>query len=205
MAYVAVLASLALALFSAPVAGQADDPGCGTYPAKVMTSLYAGWSGCQLKRDGHKPLWHSLPEGVTQVTRFVFTEGHGAFYRVVTITEKTDGLAELVVSGSRRRASISGHERTHRKRQANLPTDEVARITRLGEETGAWEFEEGSWDGDEMFMHCQVLDMERANVDGYRHSSVNIGCNKPQRLMPLVDEIVRLAGLQTAYDGMLYY
>ena len=204
-ASVGALVGMALALAFTPAAGKAGESGCGTYPAHVVASLYSGWSGCQMKRDGHKPLWQGLPAGTAQVTRFVFTEGHGLFYRVITMTEAADGTANLIVSGSQLRRSVRQSQRRMAPRRVRLTEQQVARIGRLGEETGAWDFAEGSWDGDGIYMHCQVLDMERANVGGYQHSSVNIGCNKPQKSMPLVDEIIRLAGLQTAHGGMLYY
>lgn len=35
--------------------------------------------------------------------------------------------------------------------------------------------------------------MERADPAGYRFSSINIGCKRPAALMPLIDEVIRLA------------
>jgi hypothetical protein len=93
-------------------------------------------------------------------------------------------------------------------RHIRLSAEDMRRITMLGEQSGVWEFEAGTWDetGDgSVFMHCQLLGMERADADDYCYSEVRIGCNKPRRLMPFVDEIARLAKLRTDKGEMLYY
>ena len=57
----------------------------------------------------------------------------------------------------------------------NLTSDDLARLDKLAEEAGAFEFERSSWDGEGLYLHCQTLDIERANPAGYRVSVVNIG------------------------------
>jgi hypothetical protein len=178
---------------------------CGAYPEKVYQLNYGGWADCRLKRLGAPALWKGLPKKTKQVMRFAFTEGHGMFFRVVTIHQKMDGAAALVVKGSKRRDGVGVAEEPMTPRHIRLSAEEVAKIDQLGTQAGAWDFDVGTWDGDELYMHCQVLEMERANADGYRYSSVNIGCNHPEKLMPLVDEVARLAGLETAHNGKLYY
>jgi hypothetical protein len=184
---------------------------CGTYPPAVeQTTLYGGFSDCDLKETGHRPLWQGLPDDRLQIIRFTFTEGHGMFFRVVTIEQKLDGSAELVVGGTERVSSIRSERfrKAWPPRRVRLSREEMAEIDRLGAETGAWKFDVGTWDesdGETIYMHCQTLDMERANAEAYRYSSVSIGCNQPTKLMPLVDEIVRLAGLEKSAEGMLYY
>ncbi len=187
------------------VGGQAMATNCGTYPDKVIALPYGGWSDCALKEFGEKPIWKGLAKGTAQVMRFTFTEGHGSFFRVVTITQSKDGVATLKVDGDSR----SGIRRRPWQRMTVLrktlsPAD-MAKLDELGLQTGVWEFDLGSWDGDELYMHCQTLDIERANAAGYRYSSVNIGCNQPTKLMPLITEIAGLAGLKTGGNGMLYY
>jgi hypothetical protein len=207
-----ILSKLLLCLLAiiwlAPVRAADDkeyDQYCGMLPERVVNAnAYSGWSACKLRDAGEKPLWKGLPENSKQVTRFVFTQGHGMFFRVVTITENLDGTAELTVFGSAGRSDARKQERPNPKRREHLPSAEVARLNQLGNDSGVWDFEIGSWDGDELYMHCQVLEMERINAQDYRFSSVNIGCNKPAKLMPLVNEIVRLGKMKNTHNGMVF-
>ena len=193
-----------VALFQLSVSAQvraSDD--CGTYPPKVSEGG-GGWSGCDLKDAGQSPLWHGVGDNRrAQVVRFVFTEGHGSFYRYVTITENTDGSAWLKSGGS-------GRTTQHRRRSAatnsrKLQPDEITALKAAIDVADPFGFEVGSWDGNELYMHCQFLEMERVNAKGYGYSSVNIGCNHPDKLMPLVNLIARLGGLNSLNDGRLYY
>ncbi|WP_157219853.1 hypothetical protein [Flavisphingomonas formosensis] len=182
------------------------EPGCGTYPPTIYEmAVSAGWSACSLKEIGEKPLWHGLPDDTARIIRFVFTQGHGLFFRVVTITQKTDGSASLKVSGTRRRDDGRTAEEPLVVRRIPLSPEAMARIIALGDRTGTWDFDVGSWDEEEIYLHCQLLEMEKADAEGYRYSSVNIGCNQPTKLMPLIDEVARLAKLKKASGGRLYY
>ncbi len=134
--------------------------------------------------------------------RFVFTEGHGAFFRVITITARPNGDADLRVSGADR--ARQGGRTPSRHRNVHLSVETMARISALAAQAGVWDFEVGSWDGEEIYLHCQLLEMERASATSYRYSSVNIGCNHPAKLMPLVDEVARVAGLSRVGGGKLY-
>lgn len=194
----AIIGTVALA-FANPI--HAED--CGTFPPSVEETSGGALSDCHLAAFGEMPLWKGLPNGATQVMRFAFTDGHGLFFRAVTIVERNDGTAELVALGTARRTSIRTSERRLPAYRRQLSPEQVARLEKLAEEAGAWEFEVGNWDGNALSIHCQTLDMERANAEGYRYSTVNISCNRPAKLMPLVDEIVSLAGLKT--DGALIY
>jgi hypothetical protein len=209
-----ISAMLCLAL---PTSSRADDkdedPYCGMLPPTVHEgALYAGWSACDMQRRGEKPIWQGLPTDTKQVTRFIFTQGHEMFFRVVKIVEYADGTTELKVFGTRNRNHYRKPERTARTIRRKLSPEEVSRVHKLSDDAGLWEFEVGTWDqiagenGGEMelFMHCQLLEMERANREGYRFSSVNIGCNQPRKLMPLVNEIARLAGMKNTHNGMLF-
>jgi hypothetical protein len=188
----------AIAIFVAASTAGASD-GCGTYPKDVFEkTISAGWSDCELKIAGEHPLWKKIPDAGTRITRFVFTEGHTSFFRFVTITEKPDGTGELKVGGGDR------SERSRVFRRSRLSTDQISKLNLLAMQSGAWKFEIGSWDGDEIYMHCQLLEMERADAKGYRYSSVNIGCNHPTKLMPFVNEVVRVAGLKTLKGGQLF-
>lgn len=181
---------------------RADD--CGIFPEAVHEqSIYGGFSDCTLAAYGEPPLWNGVPPGAVQVMRFSFTDGHFLFFRAVTITQRADGTAELVAIGSERRSGIRTPEKRLPARRMQLSAEQVARLNRLAEESATWQFEVGSWDGEGLYLHCQSLDMERANAEGYRFASVNIGCNQPAKLMPLIDEIAGLAGLQR--DGGLFY
>ena len=204
-------ATLILAWPGTSRAGDDDDPYCGMLPdAVIQSESDAGWSACALRELGEMPLWRALPGRTRQVMRFTFTEGHGRFTRVVTLREREDGTAVLTVAGMRH-----GHRairQNMRRRQFQLSATAMDHVDRLASDTGAWAFDVGTWDriadedGErmEIFMHCQLLEMERADASGYRFSSVNIGCNQPGRLMPLVDEIVRLGRLEVTHGGMLF-
>ena len=172
---------------------------CGTYPKAVYEkTMSAGWSDCDLKKIGEQPLWEKLPSGHTTILRFVFTEGHGSFFRFVTISEHPDGTGQLKVGGGDR------GKRARIFRRSTLSSDQISTLNSLGSQSDAWKFDVGSWDGDEIYMHCQFLEMEKADAEGYRYSSINIGCNHPGKLMPFVNEVVRLSGLKSE-NGRLFY
>lgn len=199
------LALLGAILASFPVAVRANDR-CGTYPDIVYEqATYAGWSDCVLKSSGERPLWNQLPQRGALVMRFVFTEGHASFFRAITITQAPDGRARLKVSGAGRPGVKAGLGKHIRTRTTVLSADDWTGIQALAADAGVWNFEVGSWDGDEIYMHCQLLEMELADADAYRYSSVNVGCNHPPVLMPLVNEIARLAGLKAENDGRLFH
>lgn len=193
-----------------------DDIYCGMLPPSVTSSLaYSGWSACEMRKADQKPIWNGLPPGTKQVTRFIFTQGHGLFYRAITITELEDGTNQLKVSGTRNPRGRAGDEQKIRSIRRKLSPDIVSEINALADKAGAFEFEAGTWDnetgeegeeGEEVgiYLHCQLLEMERANPQGYRFSSVNIGCNQPEKLMPLVREIVRQAKMKNTHNGMLF-
>lgn len=192
--------NIALAATSLIIGAEAQAAdGCGTYPQAVYDkSISAGWSDCNLKKMGEVPLWNALPSTSKQIMRFVFTEGHVSFFRSVTITEKLDGTGELTFGGGDR------EKRPRVYRRLALTIDQISKLNSLAMQSDAWKFEIGSWDGSEIFMHCQLLEMEQSSAAGYRYSSVNIGCNHPAQLMPLIDEVVRLAGLKAESGGRLY-
>jgi len=194
---------LALSVASTSAIADSDEEFCGIFPPDMP--LYGGFSGCSLERIGEPTLWQGLPTRSRQFTRLTFTEGHSSFFRTVKIDERTDGSAVMTVDGAPRRTFISHSETRIARRKIKLQPADLERINRLAQEAGVFEFERGSWDGDEIFLHCQTLDMERVNSDGYRLSTVNIGCNHPEKLMPLVNEIARLAGLKTVNGGRLFY
>jgi hypothetical protein len=211
LALLAIIAAAASPAFAG--ADKGEDQHCGMLPEAVTTSLvYSGWSACNMRKADAKPIWNGLPAGTKQITRFIFTQGHGLFYRVITITEMDDGTASLKVSGTKNRRNSVGYEERMRTIRRSLETDIVAHINQLAADAKMWEFEVSTWDqvagenGEEVpiYMHCQLLEMERANADGYRFSSVNIGCNQPKKLMPLVNEIVRLGRMKNTHNGMLF-
>lgn len=194
-------------LMAVPALGEDDSESCGIYPPDVP--FYGGWSGCDLKRLRQPALWKGLPDGAQQVTRLTFTDGHVFFWRTVTITHYANGKGELTVRGTSRPSPVRPPMPAVVRRTIKLSAEDLARIDRLAEAAGVFEFERGSWDrngdGEEIYMHCQTLDMERANAAGYRVSVVNIGCNQPKKLMPFVNEVVRLAKMKNGGNGQLFY
>lgn len=184
---------------------------CGSFPLAVRESRsYGGMSDCYLRDIGQEPIWRALPEDTVETMRFSFLHGHGLFFRTVRIDRFADGTGLLLYDGEdlSMPRSVSGERRPAGRiaqRRVRLTDAQMARIQELAEASGTFEHEIGSWDDDEqIYLHCQTLDMERINAEGYRFSSINIGCNHPRKLKPLVDEIATLAGMEIINGGRLY-
>jgi hypothetical protein len=197
-------AVLAIAAMVLATPSRASGSGhCGMYPENVYATAQP-YADCAMRAIGEKPLWR----GVTRKTyrqqiRFAFTEGHGAYTRIIDFTELADGTGMIETKV----VSHNGPDalRARDSRRVSISVEQVAWINDLGEQTGAWEFESGNWDPPEdLYSHCQFLDMERVNPKGYRFSTVTIGCNHPAKLMPLVDYLTGLIGIVPRYNGMLY-
>jgi hypothetical protein len=181
--------AIAISLVAASTSANAEE-GCDVYPPEVTL----GYSDCVLRDAVEKPLWRSaLERGVLQEIRFTYTEGHLAYTNIIHVTQHVDGRAILRFRSFRRQRD--GRRTLIADRIRRLSANEVGMVDRLGTASGTWEHRIGSWDGDELYMHCETLDMERATSAGYRYSSVNIGCNKPEKLMPFVNFVTQLAGL----------
>ncbi|MEL1251486.1 hypothetical protein [Aurantiacibacter gilvus] len=184
---------------------QQAGPQCNLLPAEVWSSTaYAGWSQGQLCNAGQGPLWQGTPDGIARITRFTFTHGHASFFRYAVISERDDGRAwiEFGGGGYGEDGVRSGWEALEPHRR-DLSAEDLARFNALAESTGTFEHSVGTWDGGELYMHCQLLEMERAEGSDYSFSSVNIGCNQPERLMPLVRHVMDLAWLEFAEEGRL--
>lgn len=193
---------IVLAFAGTPLAA-CENGGCGTYSSDVLDSPYAGWSDCILHEAGEKPLWHGLTRtGVREQIRFTFTEGHSSYTQVIDFDGYTDGHGSirlktlhdeptdgLVISGQKSRRVSPG---------------DVAIIDRLALSSGTWEHAIGTWNGDDLYMHCETLDMERATAAGYSFSSANISCNQPEKLMPLVQFMTGLVDLKPYANGRMY-
>lgn len=170
-------------------------------PAVGESAAYSGYSGSRMCEAGLKPLWQGVPEGAVQVMRFTFSSGHALFWRSVTITQAPDGSGRLeVVGGGFKRRDVRSRWVDLRPVRRRLSPDTLAALTALAEQSGTFDHAVGTWDRsadgeEELFLHCQTLEMERADAAGYRFSSVNLGCNRPAKLMPLVDEVIRLGGI----------
>ena len=196
----AAAAVLMAACWAAPAA--AGDKDCQILPPAVGESaVYSGYSESRMCEAGLKPLWHGVPEGATQVMRFTFSSGHALFWRSVTITQAPDGSGRLeVVGGGFKRRDVRSRWVDLRPVLRRLSAEALAALTALAEQSGTFDHAVGTWDRnadgeEELFLHCQTLEMERAVAAGYRFSSVNLGCNRPAKLMPLVDEVIRLGGI----------
>jgi len=117
------------------------------------------------------------------------------------ITALPDGSGRLeVVGGGFKRRDVRSLWVDLRPVRRRLSPEALAGLTALAEQSGTFDHAVGTWDQgpdgeEELFLHCQTLEMERVDAAGYRFSSVNIGCNQPQKLMPLVDEVIRLGGI----------
>lgn len=189
---------LAAACWAAPAAAGND---CEIFPTQVRErAVYAGFSAKRMCEAGLTPLWQGLPDGAGQVMRFTFTSGHVLFWRSVTITQLPDGSGWLeVVGGGFERRDVRSPWVDLRPVRQRLSAEALANLAALAEQTGTFDHAVGSWHAgdpaDVIYLHCQTLEMERADTAGYRFSSINIGCLRPAKLMPLVDEVIRLADI----------
>jgi hypothetical protein len=200
-----VLSAALVGLVALPVSAivkpvyQDADGHCGIYPQAVYEQTYAAYSDCTLRKVGEKPLWHGLKNAkYRQQIRFTFTDGHGRYTRVINFVELANGKGRIELKTI---IPESGDVIVSDARRFSVSAEDVARINELAEASGTWAFESGTWDDEEIFLHCQTLDMERVSQAGYRFSSVNISCNQPQILMPLVEHLSKLVRLKQK-DGM---
>ena len=188
------------ACWAAPAAAETRE--CEIFPSDVPgAAVHSGHSASRMCEAGLKPLWQGVPEGAEQVMRFTLTSGHALFWRTVTITALPDGSGRLeVVGGGFRHRDVRSRWVDLRPVLRRLSAEELANLAALAGQSGTFDHAVGSWDqgsdGEtDLFLHCQTLEMERADAAGYRFSSANIGCNRPSKLMPLIDEVIRLADL----------
>jgi len=169
-------------------------------PAVGGAGVYSGYSESRMCAAGVKPLWRGVPEGTAQVMRFTFSSGHALFWRSVTITQLPDGSGRLeVVGGGFKRRDVRSQWVDIMPVRRRLSAEALASLSALAEQSGTFDHAVGSWhagdSADVIYLHCQTLEMERADAAGYRFSSINIGCLRPAKLMPLVDEVIRLGGI----------
>jgi hypothetical protein len=190
--------AMAAACWAAPAAAEDN---CQMLPPSVREAgVNSGYSASWMCEAGLKPLWQGLPEGAAQVLRFTFSSGHALFWRSVTITALPDGTGRLeVVGGGFERRDVRSPWVDLRPVRRRLKADDIAALTALAEQSSTFDHEVGTWHADDppgtLYLHCQTLELERVDAAGYRFSSVNIGCKRPAQLMPLVDEVIRLGGI----------
>ena len=200
------MSAIADLLLVGPAIAACESVGCGMYSSDVLANPYAGWSDCILRQAGEKPLWHGLTgPGVRQQIRFTFTEGHGSYTRVIDLDERNDGTGTVLLRLIRHDPEEGLIVSPGRRRR--ITSADVAMIDQLGSSSGTWQHQMGTWDSEEpgqIFLHCETLDMERATPDGYSFSSVNISCNQPAKLMPLVQFITGLVDLKPYANGRMY-
>ena len=191
--------SIAVALSIASPAWADSQNDCGTYPKGVAT----GYSDCVLQKVGEKPLWRDgLKRGVLQEVRFTFTEGHLAYTKIIHVIQRASGRASVSLQTIRRERD--GEMTISMEMNRHLSRQEIETIDQLGSSSGTWEQRIGSWDGDELFVHCETLDLERVTSAGYSFASVNISCNQPKRLMPLVNFVTALVNLKPYADRKMF-
>ena len=197
-----ILPLMWLAMPSAAPAEQGpNDQYCGMYPPEISDTGYGGFSSCQLKDLGEKPLWKGLNPKYRQQIRLTYTNGQQPGFRVIDFVERPDGTGRI-----RMRESwwAPGDEP-----EVTIDTSfwvsaaDVAKINALGAESTAWQLPMSTWDRNEIYMHCDTLDMERIDAAGYRYSFINISCNQPKRLMPFLAHMAKLARLKPGSEGVL--
>lgn len=188
---------VAFVLLAAPTGTSAEDK-CGIYPDEV-----SGISDCILRDAGDKPLWRgSLPRGTNQMIRFTFTEGHSLYTKVIDLTQWAGGKAAMRLRTFRRERN--GQIVLTKQRRLAISATDMETIDKLGSSSGTWEHRIGSWDGDDIYVHCETLDMERATQTAYSYATVSISCNQPTKLMPFVSFVTGLIGLKPYADRQMF-
>ena len=156
---------------------------------------YRDWYGPELVQFGEKPLWVESDDAAGRETiRFTFIPGatllRGRHTTVIRIeTEK--GKARLIA-----RTEINDRGKRSNREVANksLSFAEVVKLQAFAEKAEPWKYPVGTWEKDEISIHCTELLMERRQRSSYAVSHILISCNQPDRLMPLVDYVAELAG-----------
>jgi hypothetical protein len=168
----------ALCLCSSASFSQTEEE-CRTYPDEVHAQAF-GWYDCEMKRGGELPLWKGgTDKQYVRQFRFAFKPGRQFtqpsrnFFRVIRFNERADGTGVVETVKYVGRDDRQGYRRTGAKRFA-VSEEDTRKLNALGEQSGTWGFETGSWDGDEIYLHCSILEMERIDKDGYRYSSVKL-------------------------------
>ncbi len=193
--------NLALMLMLSAAQAEPDERACGMFSQDVYSAGNAS-SGCELKRAGEKPLWQKqkmMTADDHQIFRLVFSSGRDGSFRFVTLGKHADGKAYMISGG------LDVQYRMPRKRwlrQKNaISLAQWDEVSRLAATSGTFDHAIGTWDGDEIYMHCQSLSLEHVDLEGYRFSSVTIGCNRPEKLVPLVDKVISLTNRQRLFAG----
>jgi hypothetical protein len=181
-------------------------------PEVERSAVDAGYSSSRMCAAGLSPLWRGLryqlsglPD-VFPVTRFTFSDRHGLFWRSVEVTELPNGTGMMeIVGGGFTERSIGREWQDMSPTERPLSHRQMDRINGLIAASGTFDHAIATWDmndeGVAIFLDCQLLEMEQLAIRGYRFSSVNIGCHRPRRLMPLVDAVVELANIGMVRSG----
>jgi hypothetical protein len=183
---------------SSVIHGYPDSQTCGMYSREVFATASA-WSGCDLQRAGQKPLWpiEKLPTDA-EVVRF-FSSGRDRSFRYITFIKLSDGSSRIE-SGGLDWSSKSAAEWWPKRRRI-INAQERAQLDSLLSASGTFDFPIGSWDGKEIYIHCQSLAMERVHSQVYSFSSVSIGCNRPEKLVKVVDLAAKLVNRPSLLAG----
>jgi hypothetical protein len=164
--------------------------------AITMNDNYGDWYGPRLEELKEKPLWGDDKAALAKETiRFTFIPGatrtagrHATAIRI----EIEEGSGHLIA----RTEIYHNRERSIRKvADKSLSSAEITKLKELADKADTWKFRVGTWEEpDQISIHCTELVMERRQPAGYAVSHILISCNKPDRLMPLVDYVAELAG-----------
>jgi hypothetical protein len=204
--FLATIATLCIAMLAPAGAARANDE-CSFVPPALQNEVAVwGWSACRLKDWDEAPIWKQYEKkDAARVTRLMFDDGRTQGVRFIRVIEKKDGRGTLVMRDTGPEDyGYRGKVVERANLIKRLSVEEVREFNRLADASGTFDHVSGSWDDEEIFIHCDVLEMERIDGAGYRYSSVNISCNQPERLMPFVREVTRLAGIKPRHGGLSY-
>ena len=192
---------LALVAIPASLAARPTTP--AMFPDDVIATdpnaIYSSWIGPVLERMGERPLWGdgAVAEGEA-IYRFSFV---GNLCTVTTIRLWQHG------EGGRLRTTTLDrcHRYSRRRVQAvrTISAADWAGLAAMIEQAQVWPFRSSTWDGDddEIWVDCTFLTMERALPGDYRVAQSMISCIQPTRLMPVVNRVAALAGIEQGALG----
>jgi hypothetical protein len=163
-----------------------------------LDEVIADWASPILAHMDERPIWQGGASG--EITYRFFFMGNSCRVTSIRLWKSEISTRYVVKMLNRCEESaqfeVVGDGRIWKQDQVELQS--------LMDASDMWRFRAGNWnDPEEVYLDCTTLLMERAAASEYNFSRVEISCNQPRKLMPLVNKIVALVGLSPGDVGYL--